>query len=123
MTWFIIGACFLVFLWQSSLGAKAGEITLYQYGMIPARLFGMAKLRSHLVPIPRLSNSADIHVPTWWMAAFRTEHAVPVGLRLQGRGVHGPLSVLDLLPPLRGRRGRVRGRILVAEPPGECAPR
>ena len=52
VTWFIIGACFLVFLWQSSLGAKAGEIALYQYGMIPARLFGMAKLRSHLIPIP-----------------------------------------------------------------------
>jgi membrane associated rhomboid family serine protease len=52
VTWLIIGACFLVFLWQSSLGAKAGEIALYQYGMIPARLFGMAKLRSHLVPIP-----------------------------------------------------------------------
>jgi membrane associated rhomboid family serine protease len=51
VTWFIIGACFLVFLWQSSLGAKAGEITLYQYGMIPARLFGLAKLRSH-VAIP-----------------------------------------------------------------------
>ena len=42
VTWFIIGACVLVFLWQSSLGAKAGEITLYQYGMIPARLFGLA---------------------------------------------------------------------------------
>ena len=52
VTWFIIGACFLVFVWQSSLGAKAGEIALYQYGMIPARLFGVAKLRSHLVPIP-----------------------------------------------------------------------
>ena len=47
VTWSIIGACVLVFLWQSSLGAKAGEIALYQYGMIPARLFGMAKLRSH----------------------------------------------------------------------------
>ena len=37
VTWSIIGACVLVFLWQSSLGAKAGEIALYQYGMIPAR--------------------------------------------------------------------------------------
>jgi membrane associated rhomboid family serine protease len=44
VTWFIIGACFLVFLWQSSLGAKAGEIALYQYGMIPARLFGVVQL-------------------------------------------------------------------------------
>jgi membrane associated rhomboid family serine protease len=52
VTWFIIGACFLIFLWQSCLGAKAGEIALYQYGMIPARLFGVAKLRSHLVAIP-----------------------------------------------------------------------
>jgi rhomboid family protein len=52
VTWLIIGACFLVFLWQSSLGAKAGEIALYQYGMIPARIFGVAKLRSHLVAIP-----------------------------------------------------------------------
>lgn len=52
VTWSIIAACFLVFLWQSSLGTKAGEIALYQYGMIPARLFGVAKLRSHLVAIP-----------------------------------------------------------------------
>src|SRR5262249_27575932 len=51
VTWSITGACFLVFLWQSSLGAKAGEIALYHYGMIPARLFGLAKLRSN-VAIP-----------------------------------------------------------------------
>jgi membrane associated rhomboid family serine protease len=51
VTWLVIGACLLVFLWQSSLGAKAGEIALYQYGMIPARLFGLAHLRSH-VAIP-----------------------------------------------------------------------
>ena len=52
VTWSIIGACVLVFLWQSSLGAKAGEIALYQFGMIPARLFGLTKLHSHFVAIP-----------------------------------------------------------------------
>jgi rhomboid family protein len=44
--------CTLVFLWQSSLGDKAGEMAIYQYGMIPARLFGVVKLRSHLAAIP-----------------------------------------------------------------------
>jgi rhomboid family protein len=38
---------------------QAGEIALYQYGMIPARLFGVAKLRTSL------GNSADPHVPAW----------------------------------------------------------
>ena len=42
VTWSAIGTCFLIFLWQSSLGAKAGEIAL----------FGVAKLPSHLVAIP-----------------------------------------------------------------------
>jgi membrane associated rhomboid family serine protease len=50
-TWSLMGACFLVFLWESSLGAKAGEIALYHYGMIPARLLGLAKFRTH-VAIP-----------------------------------------------------------------------
>jgi membrane associated rhomboid family serine protease len=37
---------------QSSLGTKAGEVAIYQYGMIPARLFGMVKLHSHIAAIP-----------------------------------------------------------------------
>lgn len=53
--WSIIAACFLVFLWQSSLGPKAGGEAIYQYGMIPARLFGVAKLRSHFVAMPAWS--------------------------------------------------------------------
>jgi membrane associated rhomboid family serine protease len=52
VTWSIIGVCVLVFLWQSSLGAKAGQIAIYQYGMIPARFFGEVKLRSHLAAVP-----------------------------------------------------------------------
>jgi membrane associated rhomboid family serine protease len=52
VTWSIIGVCVLVFLRQSSLGAKAGQIAIYQYGMIPARFFGEVKLRSHLAAVP-----------------------------------------------------------------------
>jgi membrane associated rhomboid family serine protease len=52
VTWSIIAACILVFFWQSSLGTKAGEVAIYQYGMIPARLFGAVKLRSHIAAIP-----------------------------------------------------------------------
>jgi membrane associated rhomboid family serine protease len=48
----IIALCVLIFLWQVSLGTKGGEIAVYQYGMIPARLFGVAMLRAHFVVVP-----------------------------------------------------------------------
>lgn len=52
VTWSIIAACIFIFLWQISLGTKAGEEAIYQYGMIPARLFSMVKLHSHIAAIP-----------------------------------------------------------------------
>ena len=52
VTWSIIGICVLVFLWQVSLGEEQGQIAVFQFGMIPARLFGEAELRSELVVIP-----------------------------------------------------------------------
>jgi membrane associated rhomboid family serine protease len=55
INWSIIAACVLVFVWQISLGAKAGQIAVYQFGMIPARLFGEVKLRSGLAVIPAWS--------------------------------------------------------------------
>jgi membrane associated rhomboid family serine protease len=39
VSWSIVAACAFVFLWQNSLGTKAGEVAICQYGMIPARLF------------------------------------------------------------------------------------
>jgi membrane associated rhomboid family serine protease len=39
VSWSIVAACAFVFLWQNSLGTKAGEVAIFQYGMIPARLF------------------------------------------------------------------------------------
>ena len=55
ITWSIIGACVLVFFWQLSLGANASEVAFYQYGMIPARLFGTAELQSDIAAVPAWS--------------------------------------------------------------------
>jgi membrane associated rhomboid family serine protease len=55
VTWSIIAACVLVFLWQVSLGEEQEQIAVFQFGMIPARLFGEAELRSDLVAIPAWS--------------------------------------------------------------------
>jgi membrane associated rhomboid family serine protease len=61
----IIALCVLIFLWQVSLGTKGGEIAVYQYGMIPARLFGVATLRAHFVAVPAwttlLTSNASPH--------------------------------------------------------------
>ncbi|MGH6735906.1 MAG: rhomboid family intramembrane serine protease [Methyloceanibacter sp.] len=55
VTWSIIAVCVLVFFWQVSLGARGGEIAIFQFGMIPARLFGMADLDPALVAAPAWS--------------------------------------------------------------------
>ena len=55
VTWSVIGACVLVFFWQVSLGASGGEIAIYEFGMIPARLFGTAALDPELTAVPAWS--------------------------------------------------------------------
>ena len=52
VTWTFIAVCVLVFFWQLSLGPNGGEIAVYQFGMIPARLFGSASLDPDLVAVP-----------------------------------------------------------------------
>jgi rhomboid family protein len=49
VTYFLIGMCLGAFLWQ--LGQNA-EIVAYEYGMVPARLFGYARLTPELATIP-----------------------------------------------------------------------
>ncbi|MCA9471813.1 MAG: rhomboid family intramembrane serine protease [Nitrospirales bacterium] len=48
---FII-ACSLVFLYQASLPAKSGELFVYQYGAIPAVVFGYTQLPPELIALP-----------------------------------------------------------------------
>lgn len=55
VTWSIIAVCVLVFFWQLSLGTTGGEIAVYEYGMIPARLFGAAQLQPELAAVPAWS--------------------------------------------------------------------
>ena len=57
VTWSIMGACVLVFLWQVFLGEEQGQIAVFQFGMIPARLFGEVELRSELATIPAWSTA------------------------------------------------------------------
>jgi membrane associated rhomboid family serine protease len=52
VTYVIIATCVGVFLWQASLGPRAGQAIVYSLGMIPAVLFGSAQLPSELRLIP-----------------------------------------------------------------------
>ena len=50
-----IVACSLIFLYQSALPPTPGEILVYQYGAIPAVLFGHAALPPEAMAIPAFS--------------------------------------------------------------------
>ena len=52
MTVGLIALNVLVFLYQISLGPRGGELFVYQYGAIPAVIFGSHALPSELVAIP-----------------------------------------------------------------------
>jgi membrane associated rhomboid family serine protease len=47
-----IAICVLVFLYQASLPVEPGETFVFQYGAIPALVFGQGELPSHIVAIP-----------------------------------------------------------------------
>jgi len=52
VTWFIVAACVAVFLWQVSLGPRAGQAILLSLGLIPAVLLGSAELPAQLRLVP-----------------------------------------------------------------------
>jgi len=52
----LIVACTLVFLWQITLPARQAQAAVYAFGMIPAVLFGDAKLPPELVAIPAVAS-------------------------------------------------------------------
>ena len=52
VTWSLIGACVLVFLWQISLGDYRGQAAVMQFGMIPARLFGYGEVSPAFAVVP-----------------------------------------------------------------------
>ena len=52
VSWSLIGACVLVFLWQFSLSREAGQAVIYALGAIPVRLLGGAELPPQLQIVP-----------------------------------------------------------------------
>jgi membrane associated rhomboid family serine protease len=52
VTFSLIGACVLAFLWQLSLGSGANQRAVYMFGVIPAVLFHHAELPEGLAVIP-----------------------------------------------------------------------
>jgi len=52
ITWILIGACVLVYLWQVSLDLDGIEAAIYGFGMIPGRLFGAVELSAEFMVIP-----------------------------------------------------------------------
>ena len=52
VSWALIAACVLVFLWQVSLGARAAQVVVYALGVVPAVLFGHASLPQEIALVP-----------------------------------------------------------------------
>jgi membrane associated rhomboid family serine protease len=52
VTYALIAACVLAFLWQSSLSARAQQVAVYALGMIPATLFDHARLPPEVALVP-----------------------------------------------------------------------
>jgi membrane associated rhomboid family serine protease len=52
ITWSLLAACVLVFLWQMSLGAPGFNRAIFALGVIPAVLFGHAQLPPEIALVP-----------------------------------------------------------------------
>jgi membrane associated rhomboid family serine protease len=48
----LIAACSLIFFYQVSLGSEVGQLFVYQYGAIPAVLFGRESLPREMIALP-----------------------------------------------------------------------
>jgi membrane associated rhomboid family serine protease len=55
VTFAIIGACVLVFLWQLSLDGRAGQEAVFALGAIPAVILGDARLPADIAMVPPLA--------------------------------------------------------------------
>ncbi len=55
VTYAVVAACVLVFLWQLSLGDIGGQHAVYALGAIPAVIFGGARLPADLAMVPPIA--------------------------------------------------------------------
>jgi membrane associated rhomboid family serine protease len=52
VSWFLIAACLLVFMWQLSLDPQAERFVFFTYGFVPSHFSGAAVLPPQLVVLP-----------------------------------------------------------------------
>lgn len=68
VSWTLLGACVLVFLWQASLGPEGNQLAVYSLGVIPAVLLGDARLPPELALVPaQLTVVTSMFLHGGWM--------------------------------------------------------
>ena len=68
VSWVLIGACVLAFLWQFSLGPREGQVAVYALGVIPAVLFEGARLPPEIEMVsPTASVFTSMFLHGGWM--------------------------------------------------------
>lgn len=68
VSWSLIGACVLVFLWQVSLGPRAGQEAVYALGVIPAVLLEGASLPPEIALVsPEITIFTSMFMHGGWM--------------------------------------------------------
>ncbi len=68
LTWGLIAVNVLVFLYQVSLGPRQGQLFVYEFGAIPAVIFGTEALPSYLAAIPpQLSLFTNMFLHGGWL--------------------------------------------------------
>jgi membrane associated rhomboid family serine protease len=90
----LIAACAIVFLWQLSPGAGGFERSAMEYGMIPAVLFGAARLPARLAVIaPPLTLVTSMFLHSGWLHLIGNM----IYLFVFGKGVENALGSLRFL--------------------------
>lgn len=68
VSWSVMGVCVLVFLWQVSLGARAGQEAVYALGVIPAVLLEGAKLPPEIAMVsPEMTIFTSMFMHGGWL--------------------------------------------------------
>ena len=81
VTWALIVACVLVFLWQLSLG-RLGDQMIFALGVIPATLFGYAQLPADIALIPPWATIFTSMAAAFHRVTARLQHLGCQGLQL-----------------------------------------
>jgi rhomboid family protein len=93
-TYAFVAACVVVFLWQLSLGPTGVERSAMQFGMIPAVLFGAARLPARLALVaPPLTLVTSMFLHSGWVHLIGNM----IYLFVFGKGVENALGSLRFI--------------------------